>query len=525
MRRSIILLPLLCGVMLALGLLLGKFLNTNSAAGGEIKTFDKLRAVLGFVNEHYVDSINTSALTDKTVAAVLNQLDPHSAYFPAEEMTTLNESLDGNFQGIGVEYNVLNDTITVMAVMPGGPSQKAGILTGDQIIRADGQTLTGSNSATKIVRKFLRGPSGSTVNIDVLRKPSPTLLRYAITRASIPIQSVDIAYMIKDDIGYIRLLRFAETSHEELVKGAEQLLQKGMRKLILDLRGNGGGLLNTAVAIADEFLPEGKMIVYTQGHAESRIDYRATKKGQLEQIPLIVLVDENSASASEVVAGAIQDNDRGTIIGRRSFGKGLVQQERKLADGSGFRLTIARYYSPTGRCIQKPYNKGHSAYANEENDRYERGELLNADSIHFPDSLRFKTPSGKIVYGGGGIMPDIFVPIDTMGRSTWFNAMYATSIFSRFSLEYALTNRAQLEKQGLSFYKTHFSLPASMLEKLIQESGVKRNKAEEERTAALMQYYLKSYIARVIWKDEGFYSLWNEHDKAILAALTELGKN
>ncbi|MGL5890500.1 MAG: S41 family peptidase, partial [Bacteroidia bacterium] len=359
MRRSTILLPLICGVMLAAGLLIGAKLGSGSGGSSSGSPLNKLRAVLDFVDAHYVDTIDANALTDRTVEALLEQLDPHSGYSTADERKAMNEPLEGKFEGIGIEYNILRDSLTVIAVVPGGPSEKAGLQSGDRLVRAAGNLLTGkAGIAEDNIRRQLRGAAGTSVKIEVYRRGSPGLLAVNVTRGSIPIRSVDAVYMLNAQTGYIRLVRFADKSREELVNAAKQLQQKGMKSLVLDLRGNGGGYLHAAVEICDEFLSDGKMIVYTQGRTEGRVDYKATSAGQFEKLPLAILIDQNSASASEVLAGAIQDNDRGIVVGRRSFGKGLVQQEQTLVDGSGFRLTIARYYTPTGRCIQKPYTPG-----------------------------------------------------------------------------------------------------------------------------------------------------------------------
>jgi carboxyl-terminal processing protease len=521
MRRIVILLPLLCGVMLALGLWLGVKLGSGGSYTASAGPMNKVRAVLDFVDAHYVDTVDANRLADMTVEALLSQLDPHSGYESAEELRALNEPLEGKFEGIGIEYNILRDSLTVVAVVPGGPSEKAGLQAGDRLVRASGGSLTGPNGVKDgNIRKLLRGAAGSTVKIELVRRGAPGLLAYNVTRGSIPIRSVDVAYMLDAQTGYIRLLRFADKSREELVVASTQLKQRGMKRLVLDLRGNGGGFLHAAVEICDEFLGNGKMIVYTQGRTDGRHDYKATAEGSLEQMPLAILIDQHSASASEVVAGAIQDNDRGLVIGRRSFGKGLVQQPQTLADGSGFRLTIARYYTPTGRCIQKPYTEGdEEGYAADDNNRFRNGELLSADSIHFADSLKFKTPGGKIVYGGGGIMPDVFVPIDTSKRSLWLSEMVFDNLFTLFALDYATKHKAELLKTGREEFVKSFTITPAITDAFFATAKAKRNAAEEQRVKAQFHRYIKSYIGRVIWNDEGFYPVWNEADPVIEAAL------
>ena len=521
MRRIVILLPLLCGVMLALGLLLGVKLGSGGGYTNSSGPMNKVRAVLDFVDAHYVDTVDANRLADMTVEALLSQLDPHSGYESAEEMRLLNEPLEGRFEGIGIEYNILRDSLTVVAVVPGGPSEKAGLQPGDRLVRAGGGSLTGADGVKDgNIRKLLRGAAGSTVKIELVRRGAKGLLACNVTRGSIPIRSVDVAYMLDAQTGYIRLLRFADKSREELVAAASQLKQRGMKRMVLDLRGNGGGFLHAAVEICDEFLGNGKMIVYTKGRTDGRHDYKATAEGTLEQMPLAILIDQHSASASEVVAGAIQDNDRGVVIGRRSFGKGLVQQPQTLADGSGFRLTIARYYTPTGRCIQKPYTEGdEEGYAADDNNRYRNGELMSADSIHFADSLKFKTPGGKIVYGGGGIMPDVFVPIDTTKRSLWLSEMVFDNLFTLFALDYATTHKAELQKAGREAFVQSFVVTPAVVDAFFASTKAKRDAAEEQRVKVQFHRYIKSYIGRVIWNDEGFYPVWNEADPVIEAAL------
>jgi len=402
-------LPLIISVTIAIGILVGfymphpqKGLYTNFPPSN-----DKLSRILDIVESDYVDTVSRNALIEEAIPVMLRRLDPHSVYIPANELAQANEPLQGNFDGIGVSFNMLTDTVLIISTISGGPSEKAGILPGDKIIYVNDSLIAGKRLPDEDVVKMLKGPRGTKVDLKIERKGADKLLPFTIIRDKIPIYSIDIAYMMSGDVGYIKISSFAITTHDEFKKALDELKDKGMKKLILDLRGNSGGVMEAATMIADEFLPEGKLIVFTKGKSKPRQDIRATAAGDFEQGELVILIDEWSASASEILAGAVQDNDRGTIIGRRSFGKGLVQEPVMFRDGSGMRLTIARYYTPTGRSIQKPYNEGVDKYYEDLTNRLMHGEFEVADSIHMPDSLRYVTPGGKVVYGGGGIMPDI----------------------------------------------------------------------------------------------------------------------
>jgi carboxyl-terminal processing protease len=525
MRKLSTWLPFIIGLSVGAGIFLGTQLGTRSPSRRNAEAYEKIRAVLGYVEANYVDTVDTEKLTDMTLEDMLQHLDPHSDYFTAEEIKTMSEPLQGNFEGIGIEYNFVQDTLVVMAVIPSGPSEKAGLKTGDRIVRANDTLVVGKAASEKSIRKKLRGPKGTKVTVQIRRPGRKELFDITITRGSVPIYSIQGSYMLNENTGYVKLDRFAETSYAEFMKATKTLLGQGMKKMVLDLRGNGGGYLDAATAIADEFLTAGKMIVYTKGRVEGEQKSLATATGVLENTELVILVDENSASASEILAGAIQDNDRGTIIGRRTFGKGLVQEEKRLTDGSAFRLTIARYYTPTGRSIQKPYNKGIEAYAADELNRYNHGELVNADSIKFPDSLKFKTPKGKIVYGGGGIMPDLFVPLDTSGGSTLLNNLFYKDIFTMWSLNYAEKHNAELTKTGLNNFRTSFVTTDAMVNELLalgEKNGVARNEAQLKRSSALIKKYMKAAVARNVWGDAGYLQVWNDEDKFIEAAVSSL---
>ncbi|GAB4130803.1 MAG: S41 family peptidase [Bacteroidia bacterium] len=526
MKKIAVWLPLICGSMLAAGVWLGSLIPSGYRVIPGNEATEKIKAVMGYVERYYVDSVNRKELTEKTITSMLQSLDPHSDYFSAEQIKVMNEPLRGNFEGIGIEYNFIRDTLVVMDVIRNGPSEKAGLHPGDKIISADGKPLTGKEINDKSVRAQLRGPSGTKVKVGVKRYSEKSIREFEIVRGSVPIYSVEASYMLNAETGYIRLARFAETSYEEFKQAGDSLLRLGMKKMVLDLRGNGGGLLNIAVSIADEFLESGKMIVYTKGRADGREDYKATARGRFEKMPLAVLVDENSASASEIIAGAIQDNDRGIIIGRRTFGKGLVQEEKVLADGSAFRLTIARYYTPTGRCIQKPYSKGIDDYLAEETRRYHNGELIHADSVHFPDSLKFRTPKGKVVYGGGGIMPDIFVPLDTSRGSGYLNELYYNNIFTVWALRYAADFGAALKKKGPEDFRKNFKTSRSDISQLSviahHVAGIKADNNAIQKSESRIHNYMKAYLSKVLWGDTGYFMIWNDADAAIQKALESL---
>lgn len=527
MNKLVPWIPLICGISIGVGILIGTLISPGVAADGSMSPYDKIKAVLGYVEKNYVDTVNTNELVDLSLIDILSHLDPHSGYYTAEEVIEMNEPLQGNFSGVGVEYNIIHDTVVVVNVIRGGPAQDAGLLTGDRLIAADGANITGDSAQEQIVKRRLRGVAGSVVNVSYVRPGSAATKQVKITRGSIPIFSVESSYMLNDNTGYIRLTRFAETSYDEFMDAADSLRAEGMTKLVFDLRSNGGGLLNAATSICDEFLPEGQMIVYTKGRADGEEKMIATAKGSLEEIELAILIDENSASASEIVAGAIQDNDRGVIIGRRSFGKGLVQEEKQLADGSAFRLTIARYYTPTGRCIQKSYAHGIDDYEQDAARRYRSGELLHADSIHFPDSLKFKTPKGKIVYGGGGIMPDIFIPLDTSGNSEYLNDLYYGDVFTLWSLDFSRGEGKDWIKPGYDAFRSKFVISekhVSDFYSLAERNNVKPVFAEQRQSDKLIRRYMKSFAARILFGDIGYFPIWNDEDPVVQAAIGALGK-
>lgn len=533
-KKYNVFLPILLSFVLVLGLWLGYFLSNRIQANSPLSrhtnssTNEKINSLLEYIEYQYVDTINKKDLVEKTVTSMLQSLDPHSSYIAASEFETVNEPLEGNFDGIGVEFNLIKDTIRVITPVEDGPSDKIGIRAGDKIVKVEGKIVAGVKISNKEVFDKLRGKRGTAVNVSILRSGIKKLLDFKIVRDAIPLYSVDASYMINSSIGYIKISKFAATTHDEYLKAFNALTNLGMNKLILDLRGNPGGYLNAAVNISDEFLVSGLQIVYTQGKASPKKIYKATEQGSFENNELAILIDEGSASASEIVAGAIQDNDRGTVIGRRSFGKGLVQDQLQLPDGSAIRLTIARYYTPTGRCIQKPYSNDKSQYYNEEYDRYENGELLNADSIKLDKTKKYTTPEGKIVYGGGGIMPDIFVPLDTSKNNTFLNKVFYTGAINTFAFEYADKNRVKLNKYlNAKNYITQFEINTDILEefyKYCEKQNTKHGPMNKEKTDQALKPYLKAFIGRDVFDKDAYYPIINENDKCILKATEILSK-
>lgn len=512
--------PIVLSVVLAGGIYLGSILGVGYMPGTLIEapsnTSKKITNLLNYVQEEYVDTVDLEGLTESTIINMLEQLDPHSSYIPAQDLDAMNEPLSGNFDGIGVEFNILNDTIVVVAPINGGPSEKLGILSGDRIVTIEDSTVAGVGVTNKDVISMLRGERGTKVEVGIVRRGEKQVLSFNITRDKIPIYSVDAGYMVNDKIGYIKVSRFAATTYDEFLDKLEMLKENGMQSLILDLRGNPGGYLNAAIEICDEFLKEGQLIVYTEGRSRPKDSAYATGKGRFEKGNLVVLVDEGSASASEIVSGAIQDNDRGTIVGRRTFGKGLVQEQVELQDGSAVRLTIARYYTPTGRCIQRPYGKDEDYYG-DFLDRLESGELYEADSISVDENEKFVTPGGKVVYGGGGIIPDVFVPLDTTGYSEFHRQLIRTGILREFALNYAAENRARLDAFSTpDQFKKGFSVSTSDYEALKEFARSKDVKVVPATSLDKeIVNNLKALIARSIWNGDGFYPIINQDDKVI----------
>lgn len=488
----------------------------------------KFRQVLTHIQNDYVDEVDTDELVEKAISDMLNELDPHSVYVPAEELKISQAQLEGNFEGIGIEFNIFKDTIHVVSPLSGGPSEALGIRPGDKIIKVDGENVAGEGITNADVVKALRGEKGSIVQVEILRKGEPELLLFKIERDVIPQYSVDVSYMVNDKTGYIKVSRFAATTYIEFKEALNSLNKAGMEQLILDLSGNPGGYMKPAVQLVDEFLSGDKMIVYTKGK-EPRHDqaYHAEEKGDFEKGSIIVLIDEGSASASEIVSGALQDHDRALIVGRRSFGKGLVQMPVQLKDGSAMRLTISRYYTPSGRCIQKPYDGSLEDYHKEYYDRFATGELYSKDSIKVNDSLVFKTGKGRTVYGGGGIMPDYFVPLDTSENSTYLTRLFNSNSIAEYSVRYAGRNRDKLGEMSLNEFVDRFEVDVTMIDGLVKigkENGVEYDAAGLRKSQVLIETYVKAFIARNIWQNDGFYPVFNKKNEIFQKAMTLVGE-
>ena len=520
-------LPIVFALVLILGVFIGTTFSGHSKLGpisiSVNNRYNKIEEILRYIQLEYVDTVNNEQLVEKTIVSLLHNLDPHSSYISASELQANDEPLKGNFEGIGIEFNIMDDTIRVISAIPEGPAQAVGVQAGDRIIKVDDKTVAGIKITNKDVMEKLKGKGKTKVKVSIMRRGNPQLVDFTITRGIIPIHSIDVAYMVSAETGYIKISRFAATTYDEYINAFVKLKKMGMTKLIVDLRGNGGGYLNTAVQIADEFLSAGKEIVYTQGRARPRKSYKATRKGSFENGKLIILIDDGSASASEILTGAIQDNDRGTIVGRRSFGKGLVQEESEFTDGSAMRLTIARYYTPTGRCIQKSYNDGLEAYYNEEYKRYQTGEFEYADSMKIADSLKFKTSAGKIVYGGGGITPDVFVPLDTTGHSHYLNEVSYKGLINDFAFSYADKERKKLKeyKTVQNFNASFIITPAAFNEFIAyaKKNKVVGNAKQIDTSEELIRTTLKALIARNIWNNEGYYPVIQSRDNVLKKAI------
>jgi carboxyl-terminal processing protease len=511
-------LPIVLCLGLAAGVFVGATLNTGKRSTDVNKDVQKFREILTQINDEYVDTVSTSALVDDAIQHILQKLDPHSAYIPATDRVAANEDLRGNFDGIGIEFNIFHDTIVVVSPLSGGPSEALGIQSGDRIVKVDEKNMAGVGVTTADVMKALKGPRGTEVKVTILRREKE--IDYTIIRDKIPQHSVDVSYMVDKEIGYIKVNRFSATTFEEFKAAMQKLKDKGMKKLILDLQGNPGGYMNMAIDMADEFLVAGKKIVSQKGK-ERRYNAEAisTSKGDFESGDLIVLVNEGSASASEILAGALQDNDRALIVGRRSFGKGLVQSPFDISDGSELRLTISRYYTPSGRSIQKPY-EDEDEYSRDIISRYNHGEFFHADSIRFNDSLKYLTLNGRTVYGGGGIMPDYFVPLDTSLNSYYLNELF-TSI-QEYTFKYAEEHGEQLEKKGFENYLDKFVVSDAMLDELIrvgERNKIKADLKELRKKRELFKVHVKAQIARKIWGNEGSYPVYNQTNEMFQQAL------
>ncbi|HMO60614.1 MAG TPA: S41 family peptidase [Ferruginibacter sp.] len=519
--------PLLFSIALAIGMLLG-YKMRDDIPGRNFFSSEKpgsVQEILTLIQKKYVDKVSANELADTAITAILAKLDPHSVYIPADELQSANDDLAGGYSGIGVEFEMINDTINIVHVMPDGPSFKAGIKTGDKLIKANDSVLAGVKISYKRIKKILRGKDAVTIQLEVLR--GSTAQKIAVTRGIVKVSTIDAAYIIADSTGYIRLNKFTQVSYREFMQALEALQAKGISKLILDLRGNGGGVLDEATAIADEFLDGDKLITYTEGENFAKKEYRCKRPGLFEKGKLVVLADESSASASEVLMGALQDWDRATIIGRRSFGKGLVQEQYSLKDGSALRLTVARYYTPVGRSIQRPYDAGQAAYYHEIANRFYNGEVVHADSLKFDSSLLFKTVQGRKVFGGGGIYPDVFVPADTNIYGAVCSKMYAKNITGLFAYKYQLTNSDKLSRYtSPATFATGFSFTETDWQQLLLMTA-KDSIQPANITAAVKDRVLnctKAALARQLWRNQGYYEIANRNDKVIKKALEILAQ-
>ena len=488
----------------------------------------KFATTLYLIDNFYVDTTNSEKIVEDAIIAALKELDPHSAYISKKDVEKANEPLVGSFDGIGVTFQLIRDTITVISPVAGGPSEKVGIMAGDQFIKIDGEEAFGKKIDNEYVQKHLRGKKGTKVNVSVKRGNDPDLIDFEITRDKIPLNSINAAYMLDNHVGYIKLDRFAQESTQEFKEAFAKLQAQGMESLIFDLRGNTGGYLNTAIELVDQFIDENKIIVFTEGIHSPRQEWRSSKDGLYTTGKLVVLIDEGSASASEILSGAIQDHDRGVVIGRRSFGKGLVQRPFNLPDGAQIRLTTSRYHTPSGRCIQRPYENGVEDYAKEMTKRLEHGEYFHADSIHFPDSLKFKTDGGRTVYGGGGIMPDLFIPVDTAYNSKLYTDLVRKGALNRFTTDYGLKHREDLKAEYGDFdnFNKTFTVGDDLVEglkKAAEEAKVEWDDEQFAHSEKFLLLQVKALIARNVWETQQYYQVMSSVDPGIQKALEVLG--
>lgn len=521
-KKSILfIIPVLVGGALAVGIWLGTMFIPQGIPRDPVhENTGKFSTILEMIEDKYVDSVDHDLLVESSIEGMIEKLDPHSAYIPAKDLEKVNEQLNGNFGGVGIRFLIHNDTLVATHVLPGSPSESAGLLPGDRIIEIDGEEITDGTLTNNDVMDKLKGEAGTDVTVKIYRQGETQKLD--ITRGTIPLSSIDAAIMLDNEVGFIKLNSFTYNAHEEFHEAAGELKSRGMKKLIFDLRNNGGGLMFAATEIADEFLESGKLIVYTEGRKSPKKEYYSTSKGILEDVEVVILINSLSASASEIVAGAIQDNDRGLIMGRRSFGKGLVQDQNEFTDGSALRLTISRYYTPSGRSIQKPYGDGVD-YDNDYYDRFESGELLNEDSIKIDKSLKFKTFAGRTVYGGGGIMPDVFVPNDTAGASYYLTSLYYKNVFNHYAVRYLDGRRKYLN--DFDAFRTGFHVDNNMFQDFIEYAstlGVEEDPIDIVTSRSTIKNRIKAEIARHVWQDDGYYMVYVENDMDVQRALDKL---
>lgn len=523
------LMPFLMAICLVAGILIGTF-YTNHFSGNKLgiinTSSNKLNALLHIIDEQYVDTVNMFNLVEEAMPQILAELDPHSSYIPAKDLEAVNSDLKGSFSGIGVQFTIQDDTIHINSVIQGGPSEKVGLLAGDRIVEVDDSAFVGKIVTNAEAMRRLKGEKGSKVKLGIYRPGEKELLHFTVIRGDIPVKSIDAAYMINDKFGYVKVNKFGETTYPELLVALAKLSQANCKGMIIDLRGNTGGYMAAAIQMVNEFLPNNKLIVYTEGRKSPRENYTSNGTGSSQTMPLIVLMDEGSASASEIFAGAIQDNDRGTIIGRRSFGKGLVQQPIEFSDGSAIRLTIARYYTPSGRCIQKPYEKGNDAeYEMDIITRYEHGEFFSADSIKQNIKEIYHTSLGRTVYGGGGIMPDIFVPQDTTGMTSYYRMAATRGLIVRYTLDYTDKNRSKLQEYDTPQKMETYLKTQNLLEKFAEYAegkGLKRRNILMYKSKKLFEESLYGTIIYNMLGMEAYITYSNQTDTTVQKALEVL---
>ncbi len=503
---------------------------TNAQGYDVDKTDKKIVTLLQYIRYFYVEDVDDEKLVEDAIVELLEELDPHSRYISKDELQDATEPLEGNFDGIGIQFNILKDTIIVISPIPGGPSDKLGIQSGDKIVEIDGENATGDKIDNNYVRDHLRGERGTKVEVSIYRKNTKGLLDFTIIRDKIPLNSINVSYMVDEQIGYIKLDRFAKTSINEFHEALDKLKKEGMKSLILDLSGNSGGYLNIAIDLADEFLDEDQLIVYTEGEHSPKQKAISTDNGAFKTGKMIIMIDEGSASASEIVSGAVQDWDRGLIVGRRSFGKGLVQRPFTLPDESVVRLTTAKYYTPTGRSIQKPYDDGVEEYYADIYERYKHGEFLHKDSIHFPDSLKYYTPNGRVVYGGGGIMPDVFIAMDTTSIDKDYSSLIRKGLPNSFAIEYVNNNRKVLMKKYPAFesYVANFTFTDEIendFYQYLENNKINVDSLNINKSFELMENHIKALIARNLWSYNEFFRIINQKDHTFLKAVAILKDN
>ena len=546
--RLIVFMPLIISVALIIGILLGNWITAirirgivsdeisnqrfsilpgNNAGSGFSLTpkGSKISSAMQYILSEYVDTVSISTLNEEVMPALVDNLDPHSIYIPASDFQKFSEPLMGNFSGIGVSFNMTDDTVAIINTIPNGPSEMVGVMAGDRIIMVDDSVVAGVNMPSDDIVKMLKGPKNTLVKVSIYRRGEKAPIDFEITRDDIPIYSVDVAYKVNENTGYIKISQFAQTTYHEFMQAIEKLKTQGVEKLIIDLRRNGGGIMEAATMIADQFLEEGQLIVYTEGRNRPRENDYASSRGILKNDKIVVLMDENSASASEILAGAIQDNDRGLVIGRRSFGKGLVQEEMRFGDGSALRLTVARYYTPTGRSIQRSYENGKEDYYHDFSERWTRGEYEHEDSIKFDDSQKFVTPGGKTVYGGGGIMPDVFVPVDTSGASMYYNKVRSLGLMYRFAFYYTDIHRSSLDQFTTARDIEGYLDGQDLLPQFVtyaKEKGVPPDNKDIRTSELVLKKTIKAYVARNIIDNAGFYPIIADIDRTLKVAIDTL---